>query len=588
MPVDAAAGHDRDDAANVTLWSRLRAEISVFSVFSLSVVAVFTLLAVYPLARVFLRLFWNDGRFDFGPIISIYTQSDIGTLLLNTAIVVAGSATVALVVGSVLAWINERTDARIGVLTDVLPLMPFLVPPIAGAIGWVFLLSDRSGFINAWLRVPLNAMGFSMRDGPLNIYSWSGLIFVYSVYAVPYVYLVVSSGLRNVDSALEEQSRICGRSVFQTMLRVTIPAVRPSLGAAALLMVWFSFALFSVPAIIGTGAGIDVLAVRMVKLVNFTYPPNLEGAIGLGLIIILAVGTAWFMQKRVLARARHATIGGKGNSFTRIELGRWRLAARLVLLSYILVAAVLPLMALLLVSLNGFWTPWINLSNLSLSSFNNVLFGNVQTSLALRNSIVLGLVGATIGTIAAATLALFVRKYGGTASAIVDGVVKLPASVSSIVLAVGFILAFSGPPFNLNGTFLILLLGYLVLYMPQASVAADAAAAQVGKELTEASHISGASAGRTFLRISMPLMAAGLVAGWMLLFVRMISDLTVSAVLAGTRNPVVGFRILEIYEGGNFATLAALSTILTLISAVVVTALMIFTKRMTRTSNTSV
>lgn len=588
MPVDATAGHDRDEAAVVTLWSRLRAEISVFSVFSLSVVAVFTLLAVYPLARVFIRLFWNNGRFDFGPIVSVYTQADIGTLLLNTAIVVAGSASVALVVGSVLAWINERTDARIGVLTDVLPLVPFLVPPIAGAIGWVFLLSDRSGFINAWLRVPLNAMGYSMREGPLNIYSWPGLIFVYSVYAVPYVYLVVSSGLRNVDSALEEQSRICGRSVFQTMIRVTIPAVRPSLGAAALLMVWFAFALFSVPAIIGTGAGIDVLAVRMVKLVNFTYPPNLEGAIGLGLIIILAVGTAWFMQKRVLARARHATIGGKGNSFTRIELGRWRIVARTALLGYILIAAVLPLLALLLVSLNGFWTPWINLSNLSLSSFNDVLFGNVQTSLALRNSIVLGLVGATIGTIAAATLALFVRKYGGAASAVVDAVVKLPASVSSIVLAVGFILAFSGPPFNLNGTFLILLLGYLVLYMPQASVAADAAAAQVGKELTEASHISGATAGRTFLRISMPLMITGLVAGWMLLFVRMISDLTVSAVLAGTNNPVVGFRILEIYEGGNFATLAALSSILTLISAIVVTALMIFTKRMTRTSSTSI
>jgi iron(III) transport system permease protein len=369
------------------------------------------------------------------------------------------------------------------------------------------------------------------------------------------------------------------------MFRVTIPAVRPSLGAAGLLMVWFAFALFSVPAIIGTGAGIDVLSVRMVEMVNFTYPPNLEAAIGLGFIIILAVGTAWFLQKRVLARARHATIGGKGNSFTRIELGRLRIVARLILLSYILIAAVLPLLALLLVSLNGFWTPWVNWSGLNFNAFTHVLFGNPQTSLSLRNSIFLGLVGATIGTFAAATLALFVRKYGGPATAVVDAVVKLPASVSSIVLAVGFILAFSGPPFNLNGTLLILLLGYLVLYMPQASVAADAAAAQVGKELTEASHISGAGAGRTFLRISLPLMVAGMVAGWMLLFVRMISDLTVSAVLAGSNNPVVGFRILEIYEGGNFATLAALSSVLTLISAVVVTSLMIFTKRMTRTSS---
>jgi iron(III) transport system permease protein len=547
------------------------------------VVGFFALLAIYPLALVLVRLVYSNGRFDPTPLWLMVAQPDVGTLLFNTLAVVGASSVLALVVGSVMAWINERTDAGMGIVSDALPLVPFLLPPIAGAIGWVLLLSDRAGLLNALLRYLLSFFGVEMRFGPFNIYSWTGLIFVYTVYAVPYVYLLVSAGLRNVDSSLEEQSRVCGNGLWKTMWLVTIPAVRPSLGASLLLLVWFGFALYSVPAVIGTGAQIEVLPVRLVNLLSFTYPPETARAIGLGMIVVLVVGAAWLVQARILAGGRHATVGGKGHRTTRIELGRWRWAARSVVIVYILLAAVLPMIGLVLVTLNGFWTPNIKWAQLSLDTFREVLFEDAVTVTALKNSLLLGVAGATIGMAAAAIIALFVRDRGSRFARAVDGLIKLPASISTIVLAVGFVLAFSGPPFNLNGTFAILLFAYLALYMPQGSVAADAAAAQVGRELTEASGISGAGPTRTLLRVSLPLMMAGLAAGWALLFVRIIGDLTASAILAGTNNPVVGFRILEVYQGGSFATLAALSTALTLVSAAIVVAMLALTRRNDRT-----
>jgi iron(III) transport system permease protein len=160
-----------------------------------------------------------------------------------------------------------------------------------------------------------------------------------------------------------------------------------------------------------------------------------------------------------------------------------------------------------------------------------------------------------------------------------DAVIKLPAAISSMVVAVGFILAFSGPPFNLNGTLLILLLAYVVIYLPQASVAADAASSQIGRELHEASRVSGAGTGRTFRRVSLPLMMPGLAAGWALLFVRMVGDLTASAMLAGNANPVVGFRILDIFQNGSYALLAALATVLTGINLLIVLAVMVVSRR---------
>jgi iron(III) transport system permease protein len=559
---------------------RLPSELSGFAVVSVAVAAFFALLAFYPLCRVVLRLFINDaGEFDLTAFGAIFTQDGVGLLLINTIIVVAASAVLALIIGSIMAWINERTDARMGLLTDVLPLLPFLVPPIAGAIGWVLLLSDRSGLLNAVLRWALMQVGIELATGPLNIYSWPGLIFVYTIYAVPYVYLLVSAGLKNVDSALEEQSRICGSGLLRTMRLVTIPAVRPSLGAALMLLVWFGFALFSIPAILGRGAHIEVLSVRLVNLMSFTYPPQTARAIGLGMIVIFVVGLAWLLQGRILKSGRFATVGGKGHKINRIELGAWKAPARALVILYIFIAAALPVIALLLVALNGFWTPQIRWTHLNLSSFREILFDDGQTAAALKNSLSLGIVGATLGITAAAVIALYMQRVGGPFARVLDAMIKLPASISTIVLAIGFVLAFSGPPFNLNGTYTILLLAYLALYMPQASIAADAAAAQVGRELTEASRISGASGGRTLWRVNLPLMVTGLAAGWALLFVRMISDLTASSILAGTNNTVVGFRILEVYLGGSFANLAALSTVLTLVSLIVIIPVLIFSKR---------
>jgi iron(III) transport system permease protein len=457
-------------------------------------------------------------------------------------------------------------------------MIPFLVPPIAGAIGWVLLLSDRAGLLNAVLRWALAPLGYTSLRGPFNIYSWPGLIFVYVIYSVPYAYMMMASGLRNLDASLEEQSRICGRGALATLLRVTFPAVLPSVGAACTLLIWLGFSLFSVPVIIGQGAGISVLSVQLVRLLTFTYPPQMAAAVGLGLILVATLGAAWFVQGRILRSGRFATIGGKGRRAAPVRLGIWKGPARFCVLAYVAVAAVLPAGALVLVALNGFWTPRIKWGALGLDTFRDVLTDEL-TARSLLNSLSLAIVGATIGILVAAILALFVQRSSRRLGRVVDLLIKLPASISSIVLAVGFILAFSGAPFYLNGTYLILLLGYLALYLPQGSVSADAAAAQVGRELSEASQVAGASDGRTLMRISLPLMAPGLVAGWALLFVRMLSDLTVSSVLAGTSNPVVGFRILDVYQGGSFAMLAALSTLVTLVSAVVIIGLMMFSRR---------
>ncbi|WBB75631.1 iron ABC transporter permease [Micromonospora sp. WMMD1128] len=547
-----------------------RRRITPFTTIAVTVATVLAVLATYPILRVAVGLVYVDGRLTVEPIRDVLAVPDLVTLIVNTLVAVVVSGVVALVVGSILAWLNERTDARVAGLTDSMPMIPFLLPPIAGAVGWVLLLSTNAGLLNAFIRWVLGGVGIELTEGPFDIFSWPGLIFVYTLYQVPYVFMLVTTGLRNADASLDEQSRISGAGRLKTLWRVTLPAIRPSIGGAILLMCWQGFSLYSVPVIIGSGAGIDVISVRIVDLLSFTYPPETATAVGLSFIVLLFVGVMWYLQSRMLRSGRHATVGGKGQRFTRQELGGWKWPARLLILGYGALAVVLPAIGLLLVSLNGFWTPKINWTGLSLDSVRESVFEDGQTLTAVQNSLWLGIAGATIGMVAAALVALLVVRSKRRAVRALDGAIKLPSVFSHLVIAVGMILAFGGPPFYLGGTTMILLLAYISIYLPQGSVAADSAASQVGGDLAEASQISGAGGGKTFRRVYLPLMVPGLVAGWAFLFARMVGDLTATAVLAGTTNMVVGFRILQIFENGSYAELASLSVVLTAVTALVV------------------
>ena len=323
-----------------------------------------------------------------------------------------------------------------------------------------------------------------------------------------------------------------------------------------------------------------MIPVRIVRLLTFTYPPDEDLAIGLSAIVVLFVGLSYYVQYRILRNSRFGSIGGKATHHTVTKLGIWRPVVRGAVLLYVGVSTVLPMFALFIVSLNGYWTANIQWDSLSLDAFRVALVDDPKTREAFANSMTLGLVGGVIGITVAAMVSLYIAQHRSRMTLGLDAAIKLPASISNMVIAVGILLLLARPPFSLGGTWLILLIGYLALYLPQASIAADAAVATIGKELGEASEVSGARKWKTFRRVFLPLMLPGLVGGFALLFVRIIGDLTASAILSGTNNVVVGFRILEVFNGGSYALLAALASTLVLVTAVILVAVLWLSKRM--------
>lgn len=545
-------------------------KISPFNLISLVVALGFIALTVVPLGTVLLRLFIVDGQLTLAPLQETLEQ-DVLKLVGSTLVVVLASTVFAVLIGGALAWLNERTDARMGLFSDLLPMIPFLLPPVAGSVGWILLLAPTGGYINGvWMKL-MGFFGVQEASPLMDIYSWGGLILVFTVYGVAFTYMMIAPALRVLDSNLEEQSRVTGASTMRTLFKVTLPAVLPAIAAGALLWVWVAFATVDIPSMIGTGADISMLSQRIVNLLVFSYPPKQGVAVGLSLIISIVVLGAWLLQSRILRSNKFATVGGKGSRSTPMRLGKWRGVARGAMLGYVLVTTVLPCLALLTVALTGSWRQDIDWGSFGFQHFEKV-FSDSYAMQGLANSFTLGLTAATIVVVVAALVSLFVARSGPVLGRMVDVGIKLPATLGALVIVVGMVLLFTGPPFYLSGTTFLLLLAYCALCLPNASISADAAVAGVGGELTESSRISGASESKTFLKVILPLMIPALVGAWALVFVRVLSDLTASSLLAGANNPVIGFQMLELSRYGSYTDLSVLASILAVVSTITVLA----------------
>lgn len=489
----------------------------------------------------------------------------------NTLTVVGTSALIALGIAAALAWINEGTDARIGTFGEALPLVPLFLPAVAMAIGWVLLGNATAGFLNGAIRALLSPLGLSFQ---FDIYSYPGLILVYVLNLVPYAYLPIVAALRSLDPALEEAARVSGASPGRVFLTVSVPAILPALLGGFVLVLVVGFALYSVPVIIATRADIEIFSVRIIQAVRNTYPPAYEQAVLLSSMMFAVLLALWFIQRRVIGAGHFARVGGRSTGSSITNLGPWRLIARTGLILYLVFAAVLPLLALLIVSFQTFWVPDVFASQWTLDHFNRVLFGYPLGMASVRNSLTIGLVGGAVTVIVAAILIIYVQRRRTVLSQIADGVSKLPAAIPNTILAIAFIFGFAGPPLRLGGTMAILFIAYFIVYLPYASIASEASAAQIDISLEEASLLSGATESRTFRKVVVPLMAPGLLAAWALVFVRVVGDLAVAVLLGTGRNPLIGFVLLDVWDQGVFNRVAALAVVMTLITMPIVLIMM--------------
>lgn len=507
--------------------------------------------------------YWHD----------VFGTPALRTMLKNTAIVVLLSSALATLLASLLAWLNERTDASLGAAGSIMPLIPFLMPALALPLGWLFLASPQAGLLNMAIRGALSRIGIHLNTGPLDVYSWPAMVFLYTIFLCGFAYLVIASAMRSIDRGLEEAAKLAGARPPTILVRIVLPALRPAMFSAFLMCLIVAVVMVSVPITIGPGANITILSVYLVQLITTQSPPEYGQAFLLGLLLLIPVVSAWYLQRRTAARGRFAVIGGRVAAGQRLKLGSWRIVGRVIFLGYVLVAVVLPIFGLAYVAGLDFWTSvwppgsWHPISSIRAAVDNAVIREAIKTSVIL--GIATGAVLITVAHILAYGQRLFPRL-----GQIVDALTKTPAVVAQILIAISLLVTLGAPPFNIGAQWL-LFIGYLVVFLPFASVITTGAQAQIGRDIVEAAKIANASDVRTFWSIVTPLMRPSLIAGFLLMYVLISGETNVSLILASTQRPVVGFVMLDLYDFSSFPTVASFALLITVVN---LTCIAVFTK----------
>jgi iron(III) transport system permease protein len=532
-----------------SLRSRLRLEHFVMG----GAVLCLIVLVVLPV----LSLLLGSIRGEQGLSLDNFSEVISGRLyvsaLKNSLVLGAWTGIFSLIIGVSLAWAVSRTDVPFKPLIQLTASLSYLSPPFLTAIAFVYLFSPNAGLINVLMRDVLDLPFLTF-----NVFSMPGLVLVTVMHTFPFVYLLASSALLSVDASYEEAAQILGASKFRTALTITAPLVAPAILSGTLLAFVNAIALFGSQAILGLPGRIVTLPTRIYAL--FDYPPEYGLASALSLLFIVITVVALYLQRAFLARRSYVTLAGKGARPQLMSLGPVRWAVFGFVVVTFIVAIILPYSTLLAVSFSKSWGLdfW---KGLTFANYKFILFEYNVTQRAILNSLGLATVAATIAVLLGAIISWIDVRTKIPGRKLLDYAALIPLGLPGIVVAVALIQFWLAMPLALYGTLTILLLAYVGRYVPLGVRAANSSLRQIDPSLEESAQILGASWLTTMREITLPLIRPGLFAGWLLVFVPVVQELSASILLFSSSSITLAVAVYNLYETGYIEPVAALAII---------------------------
>src|SRR5271165_873771 len=308
----------------------------------------------------------ETGAFTFENYVIAYGHVTSFVALGNSLYYALGVTVLSTLFAVPVAWAVSRTDMPGKRFFQVMILGAFITPPYLGAIAWILLAGPNAGWLN---RVWMAATGAD--HGLVNVYTFSGLVFVTALYAFPYIFVFTSDALDRVSSEMEEAANILGAGQLHTILRITLPLVLPAIIGGAIVVFLDTIALFGTPAIIALPARIKIMTLQLWQF--FEFPVRAEAAAAYSIPLVLITVALFAVQRAILGRKGYVALTGKGGVRQPIALGRARWAMFGYALLVVAMAVLLPFAALAQAAFSRAWGLGFRWTNLTLGNFRQLL-----------------------------------------------------------------------------------------------------------------------------------------------------------------------------------------------------------------------
>lgn len=500
--------------------------------------------------------------------------TNLWTPLLNTILLASFSCIISIFYGGTFAFLVTRTNLKFKKYLSAIFVFPYIMPQWTLSVVWqnIFNSNAVTGTSNGLLA---SVLGICMPKW------WCQGLFpsalVLGLHYAPFAYILIGGIFRNMDANLEEAATILNTPRWKTMLRITLPMVKPAILSTILLVFGSSMGSYPVPHYLG----LTTLSTKYISL-NSKY----TGEASILAIIMMVFGVAILLMNQVSLKSRknYTTVTGKSGQISKINLGKiGKNAIGTVLIILTFFTSIFPIISfafetflpnpgdysfLYTGNFNNLTTKWWatsdNIAENGLYGQQGILY-NPTIWNAFKGTLIVAvccaLLAGTIGTLIGYSVSKNRRSKWAN---YVNNAAFLPYLMPSIAVGVAFFIMFSSETLNLFNTYTLLIIVGTVKYIPFASRSALNSMLQLSSEIEEAAVIHGLPWHKRMLRIIIPIQKSSIISGYLLPFMTCLRELSLFMLLC-TQGFIVATSLDYFDEMGLYAFSSAINLILIII-----------------------
>ena len=533
--------------------TKSKQKFEVWTVISLVLLASFLLFLVYPMFGLLKQAVISpEGEFTLSQFQKFFSKSYYTDTIVNSVKVTLCVTAISLLLGIPIAYFYSFYRIKGAKTLFVLSILCSMSAPFIGAYSWIMLLG-RSGAITQFL------LKFGIDIG--SIYGFKGILIVQSLKFFPLVFIYMNGAFKNIDNTLMEASANMGCTGIRRLTSIVLALSMPTILAAALMVFMQAFADFGTPMLLGEGYQTFPVLIYNEYLGENGADYNFAAALACIAIIVTAV--VFIFQKWATSRYKFSM-----NALHPVEKKECKGISGILMHAYcyILVAiAFLPQLYIIYLSFRNckgaIFHPGFSLGNYE-TAMKKLLVRSV------KNTAVMGILALAIIIIIAVLIAYLVVRRSSPLNNTIDTISMLPYIMPGAVIGLAMLLAFGKKPLALTGTMAIMVISFVIRRLPYTIRSATATLMQISLSIEEAAISLGASKLKTFIKITVPMMANGIFSGAILSWVAIVTELSSSIILYNNKTITLTMSTYVAITRGNYGLAAAFAAILTVVTTI--------------------
>jgi len=511
-------------------------------------------LIIFPVVAIFERAVILDGRLDLSKAIITISANENFTTIRNSLLLGFVVVLFSTFLASPLAFILSRTEFAKYKWMDIAIMVPFMTPPFISSMGWI-LFMQKNGLMQ-------QLFPFTGRLSE-TFFSFWGLAFIMALHLYPFLVMILKNALLHISSNLEEAGAVFGGSFWYRIRKIIIPLLTGNFAIGALLVFVKTISEYGTPYTLGTRIGFRVFTTDIHRY-STTSPIDFGKAASLSSVLIAICLTIWYMQNYITHKKSYQTVSGKGIKITFKKLNfSTKLFVWIYICLLLIVSIGIPYFSIIstsLIKLRGFGLAF---GNFTIQHYIDLFTLNTKGIHAIFTSLILATSAASIASILGTTVVIAVRYSYLKLKKVIEVISILPEMLPSIVIVIGIMLFWNKiylyiPLYNTLG---ILIITYVVLYLPHTIQYVSSSFTQINDNLIQAGRVFGASKLYIYTKITLPLVLKGIVTGWIMTFIISFRELVAASMMAPPNTLTISTFIVREFEQGSVAIGMAMAVI---------------------------